>query len=135
MGGAAEAGDVAVAGAGAGLFGGDEPASAVVGLVSGSWWVGLLEPVARNYPSPSYYNPAPGARELLWLKLTAVFWAVSVVVEGLVLMAASRARRKRGTTWPAGRSWLAALAANVLSYTAVFVVYPFVLGGGLPAYL
>ena len=74
--------------------------SAAVGLVSGSWWVGGVEPTARNYPSALYYSPPPGGRELLWLKLTAVFWAVSVVSEGLVLMVASRARRKGGTTWP-----------------------------------
>ena len=110
--------------------------SAVVGLlVPGSWWLGVVEPTARNFPNASYYVPPPGGQELLWLKLTAVFWAVSVVSEGLVLMVVSRARRKRGTAWPAGRTWLAALASNTISYAAVFVVYPFVLGGGLPTYV
>lgn len=109
--------------------------SALLGLVTEGWWSGVLEPGARIYPSSAYYLPAPGGRELLWLKLTAVFWAVSVLGEGLVLMLASGARRGGQPAWPAGRRWLAALAANAVSYLAVFVVYPFWIKGGLPVYV
>lgn len=99
-------------------------ASALLGIVLGRLWLGLVEPSVLVYPRSDYFEPPAGGIERLWLKLTAVAWALSVVSEGVILMLLSRVRPSTEKVRLVGRIWLASLIANVVSYVAVFVVYP-----------
>jgi hypothetical protein len=52
--------------------------SGLLGLVSGRFWMGLVDPALRVYPSAYYYTPPAGGIETLWFKLTVAFGALSV---------------------------------------------------------
>lgn len=105
--------------------------SALLGIVLGRLWLGLVDPSVLVYSSSHYFDPPPGGIEGLWLKLTAVAWALSVVSEGVILMLLSKFRPRPEKVRLVGRIWLASLMANVVSYVAVFVVYPHVAPGFL----
>jgi hypothetical protein len=62
------------------------------------------------------YYSAPGvALAAFLLCILSMFWLVSVIVEGVVLMVLERDR-------PVRRVWLASLAANAGSYVAILIV-------------
>jgi hypothetical protein len=65
----------------------------------------------------SYYVPSPEAERVL-LPSVVLYWALSVVIEGIILMLLEKGR------YHPGRTWAVCLAANVLSYVALFVLFP-----------
>ncbi len=91
--------------------------SALLGIVLGRLWLGLADPSVLAYSSSHYFDPPPDGIERLWLKLTAVAWALSVVSEGVILMLLSRVRPRTETVRLVARIWLASLSA--LGWAAV----------------
>jgi hypothetical protein len=87
----------------------------VWGLGAGGHLVFSLSEFLAERTGGDYYS-APGvALAAFLLCVLSMFWLVSVIVEGVVLMVLERDR-------PVRRVWLASLAANVGSYAAILVV-------------
>jgi hypothetical protein len=115
--------------------------SALLGLVSSPLWSDSLDPAFMKPPEGSeilgssfdfhnYYTPSPGAVEALWLKLTFVFFVLSMVIEGIVLTLSWGLQSRSKEACPLGTIWLASLIVNLISYTTVFIVYPYFLAPG-----
>lgn len=78
----------------------------------GSFW---LYGLSGN--TGSYYVPSPEAERALWSSIV-LYWALSVAIEGIILMLL-----EKGQYHPC-RIWSVCLVANILSYVALFVLFP-----------
>jgi hypothetical protein len=93
--------------------------SLLVNLASGTlgfvWVFGQLPRLEElsERTGGDYYQASDIAQQAFWASV-AVYWILSVIVEGVILMALDQKQHTRR------RVWQVSLAANVLSYVALF---------------